>query len=656
MAKTTVTWEELPQEIRDSIPDKNLIMVFQNLGGKFVQTVNAKKGVRYFAQSKDGSSRTRIDIVEKMAERISKIISNIQKNLIQNSENWGPHADTSKANQLESFAVDYVQKLLRDCPYLDSKDFQIAWVKGTETPFLISSFLYPSEQELTPRMADTIHSNLAKSWGACHKTAKAILKEVGKNNIRNDFVDAFRLKKQALDTQNYAFLDICSVEDVRVQVNDIFKPFYVSATVILENNTPCYLTATVSPDLNIPVRSRIKDAIENVDFQPVLKIARVKCGSKMAAFIDTIRTPGGSAKQDSVSVTVQDAIPEMDMGQYLVYTEQESNRFELPTQNNTEIRFHATKSGYKRNFIYGLKENSHQEMAERIAEFISESKFVKAYPYHYTISVYSGSELANAFDFRIESGNQAIVARNNVPINPTESGANTIAKSIASGILHSIIQIAGDLLFQIAFENGQTWCVFSKKPDYLTRELFFCILDVSKDLPNGFMKKDVWAKFQSRPCASNYSKEKVADALNSLLDSSIRDVNGAFEDKLFVKWKLTDAQFPLFIYFLRDVELAKSAADHIQNIHFHFTDLADVKTTKRATLFETIIQNISSPEEAFKAVNRLSMLSKKDAAAVIHSKEFSHILSLLKPEDKSFAAVTIKNIPGCTTIAKQLIS
>lgn len=87
-----------------------------------------------------------------------------------------------------------------------------------------------------------------------------------------------------------------------------------------------------------------------------------------------------------------------------------------------------------------------------------------------------------------------------------------------------------------------------------------------------------------------------------------------------------------------------------------YDDLEDIKVASRPPLFQEIAEQAQTSEEAFEVVNHLDLLSKKEGAPFIQSDAFMNVLALLTPEDKLFAAVTVRDYPGCAKIAEQLES
>ena len=172
---------------------------------------------------------------------------------------------------------------------------------------------------------------------------------------------------------------------------------------------------------------------------------------------------------------------------------------------------------------------------------------------------------------------------------------------------------------------------------------------------DGFVKRDVLAKFANRG-ELGYIQTSIAEVLDDLLGNNIVDDNSTAVFGLFQYRQVKTRKYSYYIYRLDDKELAKSVLRSMKGRPIAYDDLEDIKVASRPSYFQEIAERAQTPEEAFEVVNHLDLLSKKDGAPFIQSDVFSKVLALLTPEDKLFAAVTVRDYPGCAKIAEQLES
>lgn len=656
MARNLIAWEELPEEIQNRLTSKTLRELFISEGGQFYRAAHKKDGVRYYAGF-DPNTAKRIDSSKGNRGTIDGPILDMirlhESILLRDPLNWGPHANTPAGIESERFANEYIDKLIASCPELSREDFKVVWLKDGETAYLSTPLLKKDFHVLSPTTAEKLWKNLAHSPVAVQKVSDSLLKKIGRVRLAEMFTEAFEKERVKRQTDQYEFVSLESITKAGYTVNDIFSGILVHATLTFEDGRTISLASAAFSDTADGFEKQVQAEIANINFRPCFETAKILPGSAMAEFAASFNKPiSATMVKDNVEVTVSDLVPRLINSQYLIRV-RKNDQYTLLTENGKGIRFALSDNGYERGFDDKAPTIDFKDVAEKAATAICETDVVKGYPYHYHVGLSSGNTAADTISISAQEGNYTKLEIHDAVIRHwnTELALEQIVRDTAE----TFENITANALFQQALVEGTAQCHFSGGSNFLKRELLECIISMPTATKDGFVKRDVLAKFANRG-ELGYIQTSIAEVLDDLLGNSIVDDDSTAAFGLFQYRQVKTRKYSYYIYHLDDKELAKSVLRSMKGRPIAYDDLEDIKVASRPSYFQEIAERAQTPEEAFEVVNHLDLLSKKDGTPFIQSNTFSKVLALLTPEDKLFAAVTVRDYPGCAKIAEQLES
>ena len=656
MARIPIVWEELPEEIQNRFTSKTLRELFISEGGQFYRASHKKDGVRYYAGF-DPNTAKRIDSSKGNRGTIDGPILDMirlhESILLRDPLNLGPHANTPAGIESERFANEFIDKLIASCPELNRDDFKVVWLKDGETAYLSTPLLKKDFHVLSHTTAEKLQKNLAYSPVAIQKVNDLLLNKLGKEKLDELFTRAFEKERERRQTDQYEFVGLESVTKAGYTVNDIFGGIQAHATLTFEDGRTISLASAAFSDTTDGFEKRVQAAIADINFRPCFETAKVIPDSAMAAFTASFNTPkSATATQDNVEVTVSDLVPKRLNGQYLIRV-RKNEQYTLLTVNGKGIRFALSDNCYERAFDEKAPAIDFEDVAEKMATALSETKVAQGYPYQYQIELSCGNTAADMISISAQEGNYTKLEIHDAVIR--HWGTELAVKQVVRDTADTFESLTGDELFQQALVEGAAQCHFSGSSNLLKRELLECIVSMPTATKEGFVKRDVLAKFANK-VEHGVVQTRITKVLDDLLEDSIVDEKSTAEFSLFQYRQVKTRKYSYYIYYLDDKELAKSILCSMRNRPIAYDDLEDIKVASRPPLFQEIAEQAQTSEEAFEVVNHLDLLSKKEGAPFIQSDAFMNVLALLTPEDKLFAAVTVRDYPGCAKIAEQLES
>lgn len=656
MARIPIAWEELPEEIQNRFTSKTLRELFISEGGQFYRAMHKKDGVRYYVGF-DPNTAKRIDSSKGNRGTIDGPILDMirlhESILLRDPLNLGPHANTPAGIESERFANEFVDKLIASCPEINRDDFKVVWLKDGETAYLTTPLLKKDFHVLTTTTSEKIWKNLAHSPLAIQKVNDSLLNKLGSVRLAELFTKTFEEERKKRQTDQYEFVGLESITKAGYTVNDIFSGILVHATLTFEDGRAISLASAAFSDTADGFENRVQAAIADINFRPCFETAKVIPDSKMAAFVASFSKPkSATVAKDNVEVTVSDLVPKLLNGQYLIRV-RKNEQYTLLTENGKGIRFALSDNCYERAFDEKAPAIDFDDVAEKAATALSETKVAKGYPYQYHIELSCGNTAADIISISAQEENHTKLNIHDAVIR--HWGTELALEQIVRDTAYAFEGLTGDELFQQTLMEGTAQCHFSGGANLLKRELLECIASMPTATKDGFVKRDVIAKFANK-VEYGFTQTRIAEVLDDLLGDSIVDEKSTAEFSLFHYRQVKTRKYSYYIYYLDDKELAKSILCSMRNRPIAYDDLGDIKVASRPPLFQEIAERAQTSEEAFEVVNHLDLLSKKEGAPFIQSDAFMKVLTLLTPEDKLFAAVTVRDYPGCAKIAEHLES
>lgn len=655
MARIPIVWEELPEEIQNRLTSKTLRELFISEGGQFYRAEHKKDGVRYYAGF-DKNTAKRIDGKGHRGTIDGPILDMIRLHesiLLRDPLNWGPHANTPAGIESERFANEFIDKLIASCPELSRDDFKVIWLKDGETAYLSTPLLSKEFRVLTSSTAEKTQKSIAHSLLAIEKVKNSLLAKLGNAKLAELFTKTFEENQKKRKTDQYEFVRLKTVSKAGYTVNDIFGNFLAYATLVFEDDRTISLVSTAFGDTADGFEKRVQAAIAAINFRPCFETATVIPGSVMAAFAASFSKPkSATAVKENVEVTVSDLVPKLLNGQYLIRV-RKNDQYTLLTENGKGIRFALSDNGYERAFDEKAPAIDFEDVAEKAVTALSETKVAKGYPYQYHVELSCGNTAADIISISAQEENHTKLEIHDAVIR--HWGTELALEQIVRDTAETFESLTGDELFQQALVEGTAQCHFSGSSNLLKRELLECIISMPTATKEGFVKRDVLAKFTNK-VEHGFIQTRIAEVLDDLLGDSVVDDRSTAAFCFFQYRQVKARKYSYYIYFLDDKELAKSVLRSMKGRPIAYDDLEDIKVASRPSYFQEIAERAQTPEEAFEVVYHLDLLSKKDGTPFIQSNIFSKVLALLTPEDKLFAAVTVRDYPGCAKIAEQLES
>lgn len=652
-----IRWGDLPESYKNHVANPDVIKIFEILGGQFIKASNKRDGVRYYASiSKYSMVRIKDTSSKHIDDVLYDMILGKQGELVKNPTSWGPHADTRAAKYAEKFAYRFVDAILKDCPYLSRSDFDVVWVKGTETPFLVTKLAKAQFFQLTEQTANKIKKSLSCASNAQRKVSETLVNLVGEEFLRKTFLQTFDSLKAKYDTNAYEYLGVQKLQRIGFIVNDIFGPFDFFASGTLLDNSPFFLQTPVSSDKNIDLKTRVAETISKINIKSVLRTAKVLPNTTLDNFLRQFDEPKPViAKDKNVTVVLTDAKPRKEDDRYLIAVGKNKN-YKLLTQEDKAIRFRETGNGFERILDAGSENIDPATLANKIAAALLDMRIVEFCPFQFTVTAYRASAAVQAIDIQVVQNGKIAINKEKIPVRTPKGQDNITISSITSILTDTFSDNVKGSLFDLMVENGLVTCHLGGEMTLLKRDLLLFIshIQTAWEYDDGFVKLDVLNKFPVLPEAADYTKARISETLDDLLRERVIDNAGFYNCFLFDSREVSATRYSFNRYSFFDEDMTKCLLSSLKDQTFQFTDLVDIKSSLRPKKFKELMVRAGSSEAAFEVISHLDLLTQKDAASIIRSKEFPRILSLLTPEDRLFAAITIRNYPGCTKIANEL--